>query len=160
MLMVADGHSLRVAKREDYAALGAVMFEAVRGGESPYSEAQRAAWVPTLRGDSEWDARLADQHVVLAEGRDHAILGFMSLAPGGYIDFAFIRPEMRGKGLFRRAHDAKEVRSNAQAVARLWVHASLMAEPAFAALGFTVVRRERIAMRDQHLDRCEMELPL
>ena len=36
---------------------------------APSPAAMRAAWVPTLRGDSEWDARLADQHVVLAEGR-------------------------------------------------------------------------------------------
>jgi hypothetical protein len=32
----------------------------------------------------------------------------------------------------------------------------MMAEPAFAKLGFTIRKRERVRIGDQELDRCEM----
>jgi len=35
-----------------------------------------------------------------------------------------------------------------------------MAEPAFARLGFTIRKRERVRIGDQDFDRCEMEMPL
>ncbi|WP_439123896.1 hypothetical protein [Marivita sp.] len=44
--------TLRFARLEDHDALGMVMFRAVREGDSPYSEAQRAAWMPKAKSRS------------------------------------------------------------------------------------------------------------
>ncbi|QIG78822.1 GNAT family N-acetyltransferase [Stakelama tenebrarum] len=156
--MTADAITLRIGGPEDFEALGALMFDAVRTGPSPYSEGQRAAWVPELRKGAEWDARLRPQHAVLAEDTAGRLLGFMTLAGGGYIDFAYIAPAARGMGLFRRMFDAVAQEARRQGVSRLWVHASLMAEPAFAAMGFTVVRREQVTIGAETLDRCEMAM--
>lgn len=148
--------SLNWATPTDYDALGDIVFDAVRNGPSKYTDAQRAAWVPERRGGEEWAARLEGQ--VIAIARDNSrFVGFMSLAPKGYIDFAFIRPEAQGTGLFRRLFAMIEERALAQNEPRLWVHASLMAEPAFAAVGFTVVAREVVPIGDQKLNRAIMD---
>ena len=73
---------LRSATEADFDALADVMFAAVREGESPYTEAQRQAWVPEPRRGSEWRTRLLSQEIIVAE-TDGRLLGFMTLAEGG-----------------------------------------------------------------------------
>lgn len=132
------------------------MFDSVRNGESPYSEAQRAAWVPARPAGEAWAARLRGQDVLVAEQAGEPV-GFMTLAGGGYIDLAFIRPKARGSGLFRQLLSRIVERAAPRGEVRLWTHASLAAEPAFARYGFAVLRRERVRVGDQELERCEME---
>ena len=71
--------TLTWATEADFDALADVMFAAVREGESPYTEAQRQAWVPELRHGSVWQSRLVSQEIIVAEA-DGRLLGFMSLA--------------------------------------------------------------------------------
>lgn len=149
-------YTLSWATSADYDDLADAMFDAVRNGPSKYTEAQRAKWVHERRSGEEWEARLARQ--VIAVARDETrIAGFMSLEPGGYIDFAYIRPEAQGTGLFRRLFVQIKGQARAQGEKRLWVHASLMAEPAFAAVGFEVVEREVVRIGDEHFERAKME---
>lgn len=135
------------------------MFDAVRNGESRYTEAQRAAWVPAPRSGPDWEARLRRQEILVAEQEGRA-LGFVSLADGGYVDFAYIRPEAQHSGLFRQLLSRIVERAAAKGEPRLWTHASLMAEPAFERLGFMIRRREQVTIGDQSFDRCEMEMRL
>lgn len=149
-------HTLSWATPTDYDSLGDIVFDAVRNGSSKYTESQRAAWVPVRRGGEEWAARLKGQ--VIAIARDETrFVGFMSLAPEGYIDFAFIRPDAQGNGLFRRLFAMIEDKARSQNEPRLWTHASLMAQPAFAAVGFTVVEHEVVQIGDQRFERAKME---
>jgi putative acetyltransferase len=85
-------HNLTRATPADHAELADVIFDAIRKGPSLYTEAQRAAWVPERRSGAEWDARLAAKDIVLARDGDR-IVGLMSIERGGYIDFAYTRPE-------------------------------------------------------------------
>jgi hypothetical protein len=48
--------------------------------------------VPERRGGPEWDLRLSGKDIVLARVADR-IVGLMSIERGGYIDFAYLRPE-------------------------------------------------------------------
>lgn len=149
-------HPLSWATPADHAQLADVIFDAVRNGPSLYTEAQRAAWVPEGRSGATWDARLAAKDIIL--GRDgNRIVGFMSIERGGYIDFAFIRPEAQGSGLFRALFNSVEAHARAAHEPRLWVHASLMAQPAFAAVGFDVVEHQVVPIGDQNLKRACME---
>ncbi len=152
-------HLLNWATPTDYDDLGDIVFDAVRNGPSKYTGAQRAAWVPVRRGGEEWAARLEGQVIVIARDDTRAV-GFMTLAPQGYIDFAFIRPEAQGTGLFRRLFDMIEDKARSQNEPRLWTHASLMAEGAFAAVGFAVVERQVAPIGTQNLDRAMMEKAL
>ena len=151
--------SFRWATEADFDALADVMFAAVREGESPYSEAQRQAWVPEPRRGSEWRTRRLSQVIIVAKA-DGRPLGFMSLAEGGYIDFAYIRAEARHAGLFRQLFKRILDRARANGVRLLWVHASLTAEPAFSALGFVARQREQVTIGGEVLDRFEMEMIL
>ena len=149
----------RWASDADGDVLADIMFDAVRNGESRYTEAQRAAWVPAPRSGPDWIARLETQDILVAE-QDGKAIGFVSLAEGGYVDFAYIRPEAQHTGLFRQLLSRIVERAIARGEPLLWTHASLMAEPAFAKLGFTIRKRERVRLGGQDFDRCEMEKPL
>ncbi len=152
-------HPLTWATPTDHAELADVMFDAVRNGPSKYTDAQRAAWVPERRRGVEWESRLATKDIAI--GRDGIlIIGFMSIEDGGYIDFAFIRPDAQGSGLFRRLFDMVQERARAADEPRLWVHASLMAQPAFAAVGFSVVEHQIVQIGDSDFKRALMEKPL
>ena len=151
--------SFRWASASDYDELADIMFDAVRNGESPYTEQQRAAWVPARRAGPDWTARLEKQQIIVAE-QDGRAMGFVSLADGGYVDFAYIRPQARHSGLFRRLLSRIVEKALTQGEPLLWTHASLMAEPALAKLGFRIRKREQIRIGDQLLDRCEMEMTL
>jgi putative acetyltransferase len=159
MTRVHPPRHFRWASADDGDVLADIMFDAVRNGESRYTERQRAAWVPARRSGPEWAERLQGQEVLVAE-QDGRALGFVSLAEGGYVDFAFIRPEAQHSGLFRQLLSRVVERAIQKGLPRLWTHASLMAEPAFAKFGFAVAKRERVRIGDQDLDRCEMEKPL
>ncbi len=134
--------AIRRAIADDYEAIADVMFDAVRHGRSTYSEEQRRAWVPQLRSGPDWIARLNSQLIFVAELTGN-IIGFMSLADNGYIDFAFIRPSSQGTGLFRRLYQAIEELAIESGEPRLWVHASLMAQPAFTSVGFGSSKRKQ-----------------
>jgi putative acetyltransferase len=146
----------RWATADDSDVLADIMFDAVRNGDSRYTEQQRQAWVPVRRTGADWVERLNRQHIVIAEQAGEAI-GFMSLAVGGYIDFAYIRPKAQHSGLFRQLLSHIVERAIASREPMLWTHASLMAEPAFKSLGFKVRKREEIAIGNETFERCEME---
>jgi putative acetyltransferase len=151
--------AFRWAVPSDDAILADIMFDAVRNGPSKYSEPQRAAWVPRRREGQPWRDRLAGQDIVVAEQNDHPV-GFMSLAPGGYIDFAYIRPVAQGCGLFRAMFERIEARAREQGLCALWVHASLAAQPAFSAVEFSIKHQEDVVLGTETLNRFKMEKPL
>ena len=148
------------ANDKDHDVLADTMYDAVRHGRSRYTEKQREAWVPERRSGASWDQRLARQDIVMARVADGPTLGFMSLDAGGYIDFAYIRPHAQGRGLFRTMYEAIEAKARAKGERRLWVHASLMAKPAFAKMGFSVTEEQVVYIGDQSFERGEMEKPL
>ena len=148
--------SFRWAGPDDYTMLSHLMFDAVRNGPSQYSERQRAAWVSSPRRGPEWNERLAAQDIIIAESGGQA-LGFMSLRGDGYVDFAYIRPAAQGIGLFRQMFERIENRASSIGIGLLRVHASLAAQPAFAAVGFIVRQREEVELGGERLERFEME---
>jgi putative acetyltransferase len=150
------GYVLGWASSADYDELADVMFDAVRNGPSDYSEAQREKWVPHRRSGNDWQARL-DRQVVAVARDGSGVAGFMSLDAGGYIDFAYIRPRAQRSGLFRLLFDRIERHSLDRGDERLWVHASLRAQPAFRAVGFRVVEHQTVDIGGLSFERAEME---
>ena len=146
---------LRPASPDDYDTLGDLMFDAIHNGPTQYTKAQSEAWAPAPRAGSEWATRLAGKDIILAV-RGDSILGFMSIEPGGYIDFAYIRPEAQGTGLFRTLFNEILSRAKTAAETELSTHASLMAQPAFAAMGFDVDHHETVEVNGESLSRARM----
>ena len=135
-------------------------------GPSPYTQAQRLAWMPEPRHGKDWHKRLDKQIVFTAQTHD-SIVGFMSLLsnmnpentnmPVGYIDFAYIRPTFQGTGLFRRLYNMIESLAKNEKLICLWTHASLSAEPAFGAMGFDRIEAENVSINGEKLKRFKME---
>jgi putative acetyltransferase len=147
----------RWATETDYDVVGEVIFDAVRNGPSLYSEAQRNAWVEAPRSGPEWQQRVAAQSIAVADLGDN-IAGLMSLRQDGYLDFAFIRPAYQGSGIFRKLYSMILELAHEQKQPRILVHASLMAQPAFSAMGFEINKEESVQLNGQYLDRFEMQL--
>ncbi|GAB5456146.1 MAG: hypothetical protein Hens2KO_23750 [Henriciella sp.] len=147
--------TLRSADASEYDVLGEVMFDAIHNGPTKYTGAQSKAWAPAVRSGPAWAERLSQKDVIIAE-RPGTVLGFMTIEPGGYIDFAYIRPSAQGSGLFRRLFAEVHARAIAAGETQLSTHASLMAQPAFAAMGFQVDYHETVEVDGQTLARARM----
>ena len=137
-------------------ALGAVMWDAIHIGRSAYSPAQRHAWLPEPPQGAGWAARLAKQQVWVAMDRA-APVGFLTLANDGYIDLCFVQSSHQGQGVFAALLRALQDGAQARGCRRLWTHASLTAQPAFAARGFYVIAQETVQRSGETLARTEME---
>lgn len=147
---------IRRATPEDAAELARVFHTAVREGPSFYNQTQRAAWAPHVPQTTAFAARLASMHVVVAEAQ-REIVGFMAMDPTGYIDLVFIVALARGRGAFRQMYGRVEREARATGLHCLWTHASLMAEPAFRAMGFSVIQRQIVERGGETLPRAQME---
>ena len=142
--------------KRDTPRLARVFFAAVREGPSPYTEEQRVAWLPAVPAPNAFENRISGMHLVVAEDR-REIVGFMGMKRDGYIDLAFILPQSRGQGAFRHMYEMIEHDARQDGLERLWTHASLMAEPAFRAAGFSVTQQVNVHRSGQTLARVEME---
>ncbi|MEM1074253.1 MAG: GNAT family N-acetyltransferase [Pseudomonadota bacterium] len=149
----------RSGGKADAADLAGVFFRAVRNGPSPYSEAQRAAWVPSRPEATAFERRIAPLDIFVLESQGE-VSGFMATDKRGYIDLVFILSEARGRGGFRLLYEATELKSRSNGLKRLWTHASLPAQPAFRAMGFSVIQHETVERAGQLLRRAVMEKSL
>jgi len=143
------------ARVQDAKALRLVFFQAVRIGATKYTPAQRAAWAPDARVTRAWVHKLAVQEVWVARSCRGPV-GFMTLRPDGYLNMAFVLPTARGRGIFRRLFECCTKHRAAQEV---FTHASLHAQPAFAAVGFEMRGAETLVRFGQRLRRARMVRP-
>lgn len=144
----------------DRAACMVVFYRAVReGAVHLYSPAQCAAWAPTAMPDLSLPDKLLEQwcHVSVQDG---AITGFMSLRPDGYLDMAFVLPEVMGKGHAAALYEALLAHARKAGMTRLWVHASHLARRFFGRRGWQVDLAEVVDVRGQSLTRFQMSLEL
>ncbi|UWR22743.1 GNAT family N-acetyltransferase [Sulfitobacter sp. S190] len=138
--------------------MGQVMYDAIHAEPSPYTEAERRAWLAKPPAAAEWHARLARQSVWYASDAEGPA-GFMTLE-GSYLDFAYVVARGRGTGVFRALYRCVEDHARRGGQPAIRTHASLMAQPAFAAVGFAVLRHEAVPRAGQFLRRAEMEKKL
>jgi|JI9StandDraft_1071089.scaffolds.fasta_scaffold00454_29 putative acetyltransferase len=150
---------IRTATSADYRNLAEAMFDAIWNGPSFYTQEQCRAWCPEIPGGQAWDKRLSEQTIYLAE-QGSVVMGFMSLVSPDYIDFAYIRPDFQKTGLFRRLFVEIEKQARLSNAERLWTHASLMARPAFAAMGFDICEPETVERSGEKLKRFKMQKTL
>ncbi|MFW2542117.1 GNAT family N-acetyltransferase [Primorskyibacter sp. 2E107] len=148
----------RWTKPSDFDALGLVMFDAIHAVPSPYSAAQRLAWLPRAHSGPDWAARLCAQRVaVLDQGGPR---GFATLRADGYLDMIFLAPEARGQGHFRGLMTMLTQEAENQKMPELTTHASLAAQGPFLSLGFELVCHETVSRDGQTLARAYMRRPL
>jgi len=149
--------NIRKGNSGDWSDLARINHIAIRQGATAYTEGQRCAWSPQMKTPTAMEDRLAGQTIYLGETQAGDISGFLTLAPSGYIDFAYSLPEARGQGLFRQLYERLEREARAAWIPRLHTHASLHARPVFAHFGFALICPETVEVNGVWLPRFEME---
>lgn len=140
------------ARSSDYAALAQLMYHTIRIGARAYTVPERAVWMAKIPGGRRWRARLDAMDVYVARS-SKGPLGFVAMTRTGYVDFAYVSPTAQRRGVFR---GLLGVLQSAHPGLPMTTHASLHAQPAFAAVGFTVVHHEVVRRQGQRLKRAFM----
>ena len=139
--------SIRNYRDTDLAAVVAVFTESVHElGRQHYDAAQRAAWAPREPDYREWAARLDAQHVLVADGGVE-LLGFIAYTDDGHIDLLYTAPRAPRRGVATALYRAAEAALRGCGVRALHTEASLVAQPFFAAQGFSVVEEQQVERR-------------
>jgi putative acetyltransferase len=84
---------------DDAVATRQVFVDAVRiGAAGRYSAAELLDWVPDPAMPKDWGPWL-DRHLTIVSDDNSLVTGFMMLEANGYLNMAFVRPELMGTGL-------------------------------------------------------------
>lgn len=144
---------VRQATADDMGALARIYFRGVRIGAAPaYDDAQRAAWAKAEPSARDWAVRLDGLLTLVAEEADE-ITGFMSLRTSdGYLDFAFVDPDVRGTGVANEIYAELEQQARALGLTRLHTKASHMAKRFFEKTGWIVERPNTVTYHGVTLD--------
>ena len=141
--------------------LGQLFHRSVREGTAgAYDAAQRAAWSPEPPQGPAWEGRLAAAITLVAwAGRD--AVGFMTLDPEtGYLDLAFVAPEMQGQGVAAMLYGVLERCARRRGVERLTADASELARGFFLKQGWQDGPRQQIERKGVGLHNYRMAKPL
>ena len=154
----SDITAIRSYRAADRNACIKVFYRAVREGTKAfYDQAQRTAWAPTDTPDPDKPDKLLDQWCWVAEAGG-TITGFMSLDRQGYLDMAFVLPEVMGNGTAGALYDALLQRARSERFPRLTAHASHLARRFFEKRAWKVDCKEEFAASGQVYERFHMSL--
>ena len=130
-----------------------------QGARDHYSKTERQAWAAQVPPTCFWRKRLASQITLMAV-QGQTLAGFMTLATDGYIDLAFVAPDLIGKGVAKRLYDEVEAKAISIGLARLYTHASHLARVFFVRQGWGVLTEQVVMRNNVPLTNFTMEKPL
>jgi putative acetyltransferase len=127
----------------DAEAMAALYQRSVRAlGPSDYAPKQVEAWAGAGPSALRFAERMEDgRWAFVADRADGELLGFIDLEADGHIDFLYVAPEAKGRGVADRLLDAVEQVARSAEVQRLYSEASEAARRFFVRRGFVVLRR-------------------
>ncbi len=124
-----------------------------------YSNDQKEAWAPTPPDYRAWRDRLELKRPLLALVGDR-VAGFIELDSDGHIDCCYTHPDFQRKGIASALYRRTERSALQQGLARLFVEASIVAEPFFAGRGFRRLRQNTVYRNGRCLINYSMEKSL
>ena len=149
--------SIRRFRDEDAKAAAQVFFDSIHlGTQRHYNENQRRAWAADVPETAKWLDRLKSQTTFIAEQSDR-VVGFMTVKPDGYIDLAFVAPDVIGKGVAKLLYASIEAEALKMGVRRLYSEASHLARAFFERQGWSVVREQTVSPRGVPMTNYVME---
>lgn len=120
-----------------------------------YTQDQLDAWAPQAYDARRWEDRISALRPFVAVV-DGNVAGYADLQGSGHIDHFFVSGRFSGRGigsaLMAHIHQAAIRRG----IAELSAHVSLAAESFFSKHGFSVVRRQSVAVGGVSLDNALM----
>ncbi|OAN77462.1 hypothetical protein A8B78_14240 [Jannaschia sp. EhC01] len=153
-----NGLIIRPYRPADAIPLATLYHRSVNEGASrKYDAAQRAAWSPAPPTSEGWRARVEEAETVVAE-QNGTLLGFMTLdIDSGFLDFAYVAPEVMGKGVAAALYAVIEGRARVKGHTVLETEASLLAEPFFRRHGWRVIQRQEVERHGVKIPNARME---
>ena len=119
-----DAVTVRPFADGDAEVTARIYFDAVHiGAKGHYDESQRRAWAPDIPATKPWRDRLRSQRTFIAELGER-VVGFMTIDDSGYIDLAFVAPDMTARGIAGRLYEVVEAQAARSAIPKLHTHAS------------------------------------
>ena len=91
---------------------------------------------------------------------DGSLAGFMTLDAGGYIDLAFVRANLSGRGIGQSLYKLIEALAIADGIKRLTTEASKKAKPFFIRMGWHVDQEQVVIMKGISLTNFKMSKSL
>ena len=123
---------------ENGEAAAQIFFDAVHNGTTDvYSIEQREAWDRSAPNPTGWQHKFKDT-VGFAADMGDKLVGFMTLDTDGYIDLAFFRADLSGRGIGRSLYYLIEAHAISDGTKRLTTEASKKAKPFFERMGWLV----------------------
>lgn len=152
-----QGVVIRRSRKRDLPAIAQLFYHTVRRVNArDYSATQIDAWAPRVYPAAWWRRRLAGQLVYVAE-HNGAVIGFASLAPGGYLDCCYVHHDWQRRGVGSRLVQAIESEARRLRIARLTAEVSISARAFFGAMGFCAVRQQIKRYRNRSFRQLCME---
>lgn len=152
--------TVRRYRPTDRAAMALVYYRAIMQGSAAfYSDAERTAWAGSPEPDYKKPDKLLDQWCYVAE-EDGQMTGFMSMDTNGYLDMAFVIPEVMGQGTADLLYTALISHAKAAGVSAFTVLASHQSNRFLTRRGWQVDQFERYAADGQVYDLFHMSLTL
>ncbi|WP_283195675.1 GNAT family N-acetyltransferase [Rhizobium sp. AN80A] len=134
----------------------AIFVAAIREVASrDYSPAEIEAWAQ-VEDRAAWAERRASRPTFIVERGGHPV-GFSDLEPDGHLDMMFVHPAHHGIGVASLLLAKVEEEARKKGIDRIFTEASLTARPFFERRGFTVIARQSVEKRGQHLTNFRME---
>ena len=133
-------HQVRPYQAEDRAAVELVFYRAVwEGTAAHYPETERAAWAPSPIPDTTHPDKLLTQWCYVAEEAGR-VTGFFSMDHSGYLDMAFVIPEVMGKGTAAALYDTVMDRAKRAGLTHFTVRAAVQSHRFLARRGWVLDR--------------------
>ncbi len=156
-----NGLTFRPCRVTDAPGLAKIYHRAVHEGAGRhYSAEQCNAWSPSPPMDEGWCRRLIEAQTIVAE-RGDALLGFMTLdIATGWVDFAYVVPEVMGQGVADTLYAMLEGRARSAGLRDLETEASLLGERFFRRQGWRVINRTQITRDGVTMPSALMRKPL
>lgn len=119
-----------------------------------YTPEQVEAWSAASHDTAAWTSRIQTQHFLLAFAANEndtgdALLGFASMAMGGYFDVLFVHHNWQGRGVAKALATALEQWAKNKGLVLVATDASITAKPFFERRGYLVVAEQQRILRNQ-----------
>ncbi|ASM71210.1 MULTISPECIES: GNAT family N-acetyltransferase [Roseobacteraceae] len=151
---------IRPLTPEDAETAAEIFFDAVHYGTADvYSLEQRTAWAGRVVNPNGW-LRKFENTSGFAADIDDSMVGFMTLDAAGYIDLAFVKAELSGRGIGKLLYRQIEARAKAENLPRLTSEASTKAKPFFMRMGWQVDKEQAVTKNGISLTNFKMSKQL
>lgn len=123
-----------------------------------YTPEQLDAWATGTLDLTAWDRSLSAHQTLVATEGDR-VVGFADL-DGAYLDRLYVHKDLQRRGIATALTAALEAQASAAGAETLRTHASLTAQPFFAARGYVVLERQEVLRGGVYIPNLIMEKTL